>query len=195
MAWPTLRLPAVQQALIVALNVNWKDEVDAQELISICSLTRLTSLELHLSGPRAPQLPAASAIASLTNLCWLSLAQYGGDWKHLDWSPLTRLTFLELRGMDGASSAASTVPKLKQLHLSRACDLGHVHLSASHRFSMLTCLELLTVDGRVLLEEVLSLPQLPSLRELVFGEFQDTRLSTSYTFLVGLKATTGLLDI
>lgn len=117
----------LQQAFaegIVSLSLRY--HIDTEELVSICGLTRLTSL--HLLVPQATD--GKRSFSSLTALQQLRSLGLSGQWgedqsttlKGVRWWPLTQLTHLILFNIEGIYDAAGTLPQLHVLDVTCSYD-------------------------------------------------------------------------
>lgn len=138
----------MQQAFAEHLiSLRLENKIDNQELVSICSLTRLTTLQLEIAGTKlADGSAAAAAMTSLQNLRNLLLKGQSADSSlyQVDWSPLTQLTHLYLGRMRGSLRAASTIAGLQSLSLSQSRGVVATGQAASARLRMHSCLNSLS---------------------------------------------------
>ena len=171
--WPVARLPLLQQAFaghLVSLHLP-AVVIDPEECVSICGLTRLTSLNLELTARLLPDgSHPVSALSSLQSLHRLTLEGQadGGSLMHVDWSALTSMTLLEIVCMEGSLAAAGTAPHLRSLEVTDLPDeTSHAALA---QLQSLTCLEFVWFARNHIRGDFHSLQRLSSLKSLLFLE-------------------------
>lgn len=178
------------------VSLNLLRPLDEAALLSVCQLTRLTTLELNLSDVdlqlRSPAVKALKALRRLQTLQLTGPSAGTISLAHVDLSPLTELQVLLLSGMRGSFAAASTAAKLCMLAVKRAADRpGRNVLQAMQK---MMCLDSLVYVSSELGPELEPLQYLPNLTSLSCTQLPEHSLQNFPNGIVGLCRAIGRLS-